>query len=549
MPRRSPAVLISLGSVGALLSATVPAVATPAVPDTGQPPVPQRYTAQALDWRPCSEEDLPDARQEARELLECAEYTAPQDWTAPAEGDDVTIAVSRLPSPGGDADRSLLTNPGGPGGPGRAFPAHFADRDTLRAEYNVVGFDPRGTGMSTNITCNGATADLDPLDPRDRSPANIDRILRATEDAAEACQRHSGELGPLVNTRQTVRDIDLLRELLDRDRISWIGYSAGTWLGAHYTEAFPERADRFVLDSSVEFTADWQESFRRQPRGFERRWRQDFLPWIAEHHDVYGYGRSAEEARAIYERVRAQLEDEPVEIDGTTVGPARFDERIIGSMYGKSAFPGLAEFLTATRTLTGEQAGPGERAEARRTLASVRIPNPPRGPRPLTVHPETSPDGDNAANPGEYDDAATASFWSIPCNETDWKGDRDSVRQESARLGEQYPLLGWGWLSQPCIFWDGEPVDLPTPTGEGVPPVLMVQSTTDPATPIEGARRAHRAFEGSAMLTVVDEGDHGLYASGNRCVDRTVEDYLVHDATPQDSVCKGTPLPEPRAAR
>ncbi|MDV6011045.1 alpha/beta hydrolase [Haloechinothrix sp. LS1_15] len=532
---RSLTASIAAVATGALLATAAPALAAPEAPapaTAGGQPAAHQYASQTLDWRPCTTDDLPGTPSDVADQLECATYQAPRDWNEPHSGDDITIAVSRLPARSTDAERSVLTNPGGPGAPGRSFPARFTERHELRAEYEVIGFDPRGTGMSANITCGSATSKLDPLDPRDRNPTNIERILNTTQQAVRACQRHSGELGPLINTFQTVHDIDLLRGLLDRERISWIGYSAGTWLGAHYAEMFTQHADRFVLDSAVEFTANWQESFAWQPRGFERRWRQDFLPWLAEHSDVYEFGHTGEDARQTYERLRSRLAEEPVELEGHEVGPAELDEVIVRGMYDKRAFPGLAEFLAVVRELVEEETSTGEVEITIDVLAHARATEPSPGPRPLVV-------GDR------YEDAATASFWTIPCNETRWQGDRTSVRHDSARIGNQYPLLGWGWLSQPCIFWQGEPVELPTPTGQGVPPVLIVQSTHDPATPIEGAMRAHRSFAGSAMLTVVDEGDHGLYAGGNTCVDQHVEDYLVHNQPPRDSVCQGTPLPDP----
>ncbi|MGH3450441.1 MAG: alpha/beta hydrolase, partial [Haloechinothrix sp.] len=481
---------------GLLVVTTATATAAPAAPT-----VPDRYAEQTIDWHDCAADELPHPAPPSADLLECGVFSAPRDWTDPRSDADLTIAISRLPATTGKADRTIVTNPGGPGAPGRAFPLRLREQDRVRAVFDIVGFDPRGTGKSTDITCGGATRDLDPLDPRDRGAENIELILDTTENAAQECQKRSGDLGPLINTFQTVRDIDLLRSLLDREKISWVGYSAGTWLGAHYATAFPDRVDRFVLDSNVEFTTDWQSSFDWQPMGFERRWRADFLPWIARYDSVYDFGRTGLHARLTYERVRAALQEQPVELDGQKIGPNEFDTQIIGAMYNKRAFIGLAEYLVAVRALTEDETSESERRAALTTLETLHTREIGPGPRPLVV-------------PIDDDDAYAASFWSIPCNETDWSGDRESVVVQSDRLGERYPLLGWGWLIQPCIFWHNDPISLPVPTGDGVPPVLMVQSTHDPATPLEGARRAHHNFEGSAMLTVIDEGDHGLYAGG-----------------------------------
>jgi pimeloyl-ACP methyl ester carboxylesterase len=146
-------------------------------------------------------------------------------------------------------------------------------------------------------------------------------------------------------------------------------------------------------------------------------------------------------------------------------------------------------------------------------------------------------------------DAYDASFWTIPCNEGPWTGNRSSVIKQSQKLIDQnLPLLGAGWLIQPCIFWQNEAVRLPVLNGEGVPPVLIVQSVHDPATPIEGATRAHRAFANSRMVTVTGEGDHGIYAGGNSAVDKVVEDVLVDGKVPDDQRLPGVPLPVPAGA-
>ena len=523
---------------GSLLAGVTPAMAvTPDAEDAALPlnstNIPARYADQVLDWHGCTADELPSAPPAGAEDIECATFTTPRDWNRTSERVDISIAVSRLKATGGEAKASVLTNPGGPGAPGRIFPARLRNQDKLRAQQDIVGFDPRGTGKSTNITCGGAIGTGSSLDPRDRDRRNLNLILDATRYAARSCQVKSGELGPLINTHQTVRDIDLLRVLLGREKINWVGYSAGTWMGAHYATAFPERTGRFVLDSATEFTTTWQKSFDWQPLGFERRWRQDFLPWMAKYDSIYHFGTTGEAARQTYEDLRAALADEPVDLDGETVGPNELDSTIAGALYNKRAFIGLAEHLVNLRTLTGD-ASTAQKTEAAKEVR-VKVAAEPEvfGPMPLMV-------------PVDESDAYDASFWTIPCNEGHWRGNRASVIWQSQQLIDQdLPLLGAGWLIQPCIFWKKKPIDLPEVDGEGVPPVLIVQSVHDPATPLEGAKRAHRAFENSRMLTITDEGDHGIYAGGNACADDVVEKYLVDGIVPEDSSCPGMPLPVP----
>jgi pimeloyl-ACP methyl ester carboxylesterase len=144
-------------------------------------------------------------------------------------------------------------------------------------------------------------------------------------------------------------------------------------------------------------------------------------------------------------------------------------------------------------------------------------------------------------------DAFSATFNAITCNDTPWRGDRASLVADSERLGTAHPLVGWYALSTGCVFWDRPAVELKAPTGVGVPPVLMVQTERDPATPVEGARRAAAGFAGARLLTVTDDGDHATYAiRGNRCVDGVVEAYLVDGVLPAEgATCPGLPVPPP----
>ncbi|WP_236790423.1 alpha/beta hydrolase [Amycolatopsis sp. GM8] len=519
---------------GTLLAGVTVAGAAPAGP-LNSTAIPGKYTSQVLNWHTCSTDELSGQTPPAgAEGIECATYQTPRDWYRTGDNIDLTIAVSRLKATS-DATASVLVNPGGPGAPGRIFPARLRNQAKLREHQEIVGFDVRGTGKSTNITCGGAIGTGNTLDPRDRSRGNLNLILDATKYAANSCQVKSGELGPLINTDQTVHDLDLLRVLLGRDKVNWVGYSAGTWLGAHYAQAFPNRTGRFVLDSNTEFTTTWQKSFDWQPLGFERRWREDFLPWLAQYDKLYHFGTTGDAARQTYEAVRAALAKQPVDVDGAPLSANELDSFIASELYSKRSFPALADYLVNVRTLTQNTAPADQEVAAKQKVKASNADEKALGPQPLVV-------------PTDYDDAYDASFWTIPCNEGPWTGNRSTAIRQSAQLGPQYPLLGWGWLVQPCIFWKNQPEPLPVLDGRGVPPVLMVQATHDPATPIEGAQRAHQAFKGSRMITVTGEGDHGIYAGGNAAVDKVVESYLVDGVVPDDESIPGMPLPVPPGA-
>ncbi|ATE56998.1 alpha/beta hydrolase [Actinosynnema pretiosum] len=499
------------------------------VEQTGQPeqtgqvaggrPIAERFLTQRIGWAPCAEPDLPG--------LECGSYRAPHDWNALGDQRVVTIAVSRLRTAEG-VTRSLLTNPGGPGAPGRWLPLRFASRQRLLASTEVIGVDVRGTGASTNLTC-GNLDWTTIADPRDRSRANTDLLYDAAQLQARACQSRSGDLGRVVTTEQTVRDLDLLRHLLGRPQADWVGYSGGTWIGAYYATFFPKRVGRFVLDSNADFTAPWKKILNDSfGPGFQRRFEVDYLPWVAKHDAHYRLGRAPQEVLRVYEAVRAAVKAEPFALeDGTVVTEILFDLLFAQTQYLKELFPQLTPLLSHLAHALGVVGGAEATGPVTASRATAAL----------------------AATPVRHPDAANATLHAIACNDTPFPGDRRSLAGEAERAGARYPFFGYYQPVAPCAFWNRPAIALPTPTGRGVPPVLMVQSERDPATPVEGAVRAHRAFAGSRLLTVLDEGDHGLYAGGNACVDDVVEAFLVDGVVPErDLTCRGMPLPEPLTA-
>ncbi|MFD5827273.1 alpha/beta hydrolase [Lentzea sp. NPDC060358] len=458
------------------------------------------FAQQEIRWQQCFDPAPPGA-----ERLECGTFTAPMDWADPRNGRTITIAVSRTRPLSGTAKTAVFTNPGGPGVPGRTVPLMFANRPKLSENAEIYGIDPRGTGDGSNVTCGGFDT-FGATDPRDRSRANLDLVHGGMELQAKFCQTRSGELGKFITTEQTVRDLDLLRQIIGRKKVDWLGYSGGSWMGAHYATYFPKTLDKIVLDSNTDFTGPWQGVFGDFGMGFERRFRVDFLPWVAKYDDVYHLGKTGEEVRQAYERTRAALGEQPVTLPEGTYHPAILDLTLAQGLYTKYSFDFAARKLAQ--------------------LAGAL-------PAPLSAQ-------------ASYPDATQATQLGILCNDTEFRGDRRFLERDAAADCARWPLLGHYQLMGPCAFWDRPDVQLRRPTGIGVPPTLMVQSVRDPATPVEGARKAHAGFAGSRMLTVQDEGDHGIYGGDNDCVNDVVERYLVDRVTPSgDLSCPGVPLPEP----
>lgn len=504
--RRLPLVAGAVTAALALMTSSVQAA-----------PVSQSLAAPKLAWKQCVKK--PPAKYAwAYKRLQCTSIKVPMNWKAP-KGAKITLRVSRVKATG-KSKGVVFTNPGGPGAPGWETPLGMvvAKRTKLLANLDIIGIDVRGTGFSTQLKCGNAYDQW--LDARDRSKGNITKLLAQTKRRAVACQKASGTFGKYVNTWQTVKDLDQIRKSLGQKKINWIGFSGGTWLGAYYARYFPKQTGRFVLDSNVLFTGTWQQSFSYQPMGFERRYRKDFLVWAAKNNNVYNMGDTADQVGQFYEDFRAVLAKQTVMIEDSEGNRSRlyaqkFDNLIAQSLYTKYYFADLAGFMSAF---------------------GHAVLDPARLAKKLVL-------------PAFDEEAGTfATFNAIRCNDTKYKGTPADLVTSSAKLGKAYPLIGWDTIEEDCAFWKRPALTLKRPVGTG-PRLLMIQSEHDPATPYEEALLAHKKYKNSRLVTVKGEGDHGIYAGDNPCVDKIVESYLVDGKYPaKDLSCTGPGIANARSA-
>jgi pimeloyl-ACP methyl ester carboxylesterase len=406
-----------------------------------------------------------------------------------------------------------------------ADPTEYIGRDKLTASEDLYGFDPRGTGRSTNTTCGAGSGTV--LDPHDRSQANLTRILDAEQKTAADCQQAGGELQPFVNTEQTVHDLDLLRTLVGRDKLSWIGTGKGAALGAYYATYFPGHVDKVVLDGTADFTVTTQQAAALQPMATQRRFEQDFLPWVAKNDARFHLGTTPAAVGRNYQDLRTALAAKSETIGDLDFDAATLDVFVIGGQGEAASFPTLAGLMSGLKALAAGQ------------------PLPPGTPQlPGFPGPDTG---------ATAEDAVTASAMAFDCNDTAWHGDRQSLIASSGEQAKRFPLIGAETIYQPCVFWHRPDVNLLKPTGRGGPQVLMIHGTTNPDQAYEGAVRSHRALAGSRLITVPDQGETVLYGNrhtANTCVNAAVESYLVDGKVPaHDLTCAATPLPDPAKAK
>ncbi|MGH8186976.1 MAG: alpha/beta fold hydrolase, partial [Steroidobacteraceae bacterium] len=195
--------------------------------------------------------------------MECGTLNVPLDYRNP-NGRTIDIAVSRIKSSRPDLRRGvLLLNPGGPGAQGLDMPRAglILFPQSVSTRYDLIGFDPRGIGRSNPVSCGLSALVTLQIFPPLEQPGGFQATADFMRNAADACAAVSGDLLPFITTRNTARDMDRLRQALGEQKISYLGYSYGTYLGTVYAQLFPTRTDRFVLDSAVNPNAVWRTQF------------------------------------------------------------------------------------------------------------------------------------------------------------------------------------------------------------------------------------------------------------------------------------------------
>ncbi|SDP62041.1 alpha/beta hydrolase [Lentzea jiangxiensis] len=482
----------------ALALSAVVLLTTSAAATAGPPDPLAGFYAQPVRWAQCGGK-LAD--------LECATLVAPLDYTEPA-GDRINLTISRRKATAPDRRRGVLfTNPGGPGGSGLGLPLFLAKSELVKV-YDVIGIDPRGVGGSTALNCRTAPAIAA---PESRPPdGEFGKWAAEAREAEEACQRSAGGIRQFISTPNTARDMDVVRGALGEHKINYLGYSYGTYLGAVYGTLFPNRLDRSVLDSAVHPEWIWHEQFRQQAVAY-RMDVEAWAEWVGQRHEKFGLGRSRDEVLAEVEEVAAKLHAAPVgEYDRSA-----FDGALgVGARY-RPLWSDLASIVVQLRS--GEQTQNAEGAQAGQVLANTGL-----------------------------EELRSGVFDTVTC-ESDWPTDLHVYYENMRMFRDRYPY-GFGIVRaapMTCTFRSFTPPEPPVRISrKGYPVGVVVQSEGDTQTQYAGGPAMAQRL-GHNLVTVVDEGKHGLYGGGNACVDAKVDRYLVDGALPgSSSECAGDPRPE-----
>ncbi|KZB87245.1 alpha/beta hydrolase [Amycolatopsis regifaucium] len=450
----------------------------------------------ALNWGACPEDV-------AAPGVECGTLKVPLDYRNPG-GATIDIAVSKLSSTKPAKRRGImLTNPGGPGGPGLTMPAGLRAAgmpSSVLDAYDVIGFDPRGIGRSTPVTC-----DLKPgqqtgnVPPYARDEAAVAERATYVAGIAKQCGESKTAANlPYITTANTARDMDRIREALGEKKLSYYGVSYGSYLGAVYSTMFPQQTDRVVIDSVTSPGGLDPATSRRLAEGFEDRF-PDFAKWAAARHASYGLGRTPRQVTAKFYELAAKLDTGAVPgIDGATFRASTF-----GALYSTRSFPILAQ---QWQGLDGEgvlkQAAETTQIDLAQLLSGQ-------------LH--------------------------VVCNDTNWPEDVATYQRNVAKDRVKYPMFGAAGANiWACASWPSEPIEPPVRIGDRGPSnILMVQNLRDPATPLSGARDMRRALGDRARIVTVDEGGHGVWLSDeNACGNNAVNRFFVEGKRPaHDTAC------------
>lgn len=458
------------------------------------------FYGQKLKWKDCGD-------------LQCARLTVPRDYSRPENGKTFVLPVAKAAT--ADRDRrigSLVYNPGGPGAGGaddlksdggESFGTKVRDR------FDIVSFDPRGVGGSKPaVKCaegegegegeDGGTEALHPRTADDRA-----RALAGARATAASCVKGSGSILRHVGTEDAARDMDVLRAALGDAELTYLGWSYGTSLGTAYAELFPRRVRALALDGAVDPSLDWSERAVSQAVGFQRAV-DDYAEYCA---DVAGDscpGRTPDEISDLIDGLYEQTAREPLPVDGEEYG---IDARTLLDVVTTAMYTPEAEWEDLSEALSDAGRGDGTRLA---DLASAED--------PATESHRRARGTDNS------DDAILA----VSCLDTPHPRSDRPYWNALARADKAAGVYGTTSVTDEltCEDWAAGTQRPHKVRADGVPPVLVVGTTGDPATPYEEAESLADQFPGGMLLTYEGLG-HTAYGRGDACVTDAVDAYLT----------------------
>ena len=456
--------------------------------------------------------------------LECGSLQVPLSYADP-NGRKLTLALSMVPAtaPKSQQQGVMLVNPGGPGASGLSLASDIAQglSPGVAADYDIVGFDPRGVGSSVPaLSCDPGFFSGDRPDyiPGNRAQEQV--LISRAKMYAAGCEKRFGWLLPYMTTVNVARDMDSIRAAFGVQQINYYAFSYGTYLGQVYATLFPHRVRRMVLDSTVDPTGVWWADNIQQDYAFQGRM-DAFFAWAAKYDGTYRLGSTAAQVQAAWYRARSRLGAHPISgPSGPLIGPDEFDDTFLLGGYLNTLWPGLAQALSAYLN---------------------------SGSTSLLV---SQYQANGVQNENEF-----AVYNAVQCADVNWPRSWAYWNTATEQVYRTAPFQAWdnAWYNAACAFW---PVTGPAKPlqirGAGLPPILMLQGTLDAATPYAGAQDAHRLLPSARMVVVRGGGNHGqsMEFPADTCVQNYLNSYLANGALPEaaglvNATCAPVPDPAP----
>jgi len=486
------------------------ASATGGAPDTG-PIVPVDST---LRWHSCG------GLIAQMGIHDCTTLSVPVNYADPA-GRHISLALDMVPAtaPVSQQQGILLVNPGGPGGSGLSLAAEVAQglSPNVAQDYDIVGFDPRGVGASVpELSCDPGFFSGPRPNYIPASAAAEQVMITRAKTYADDCEQKFGWLLPYMTTQNVARDLDSIRAAFGVAKINYLAFSYGTYIGQVYATLFGSRLRRMVLDSTVDPTGVWYTDNVDQDYAFQGRMNA-FYAWVAQYDSTYNLGSTAAQVRASYYRARNQLQAHPV---NGTIGADELDDTYLLGGYDDQLWPGLAQALSSylnsgsTTALIGQYQSYGTQ------------------------------------NENEF-----AVYNAVECADVGWPRSFAYWTSDTEMVYKTAPFYAWGnaWFNASCAFWPVHGPAEPLPIkGAGLPGILMLQGTLDPATPYAGAQDAHRLLPSARMVVVEGGGNHGqsFEQPPDACVQNYLNAYLATGSLPHgaglvNATCPAVANPTP----
>lgn len=494
---RSMRIILPLVLGLGLLAAGQPAMATRSDQPSRTPL--ESFYSQKLDWSDCGGG------------FQCAKLAVPLDYAKPSQ-EKIEISVIRLRASGNSRIGSLVLNPGGPGGSGVDYARAAKNVVTpgVRARFDIVGFDPRGVGASTPVTCLTAPQ-LDAfiaLDATPDTPAEVKALDLAGKQYAQACQAKSGKLLAHVGTADAARDMDVLRAALGDKGLTYLGKSYGTSLGATYAELFPKKVRALVLDGAVDPTLPFIDMNAVQARGFETAFRA-FLKDCFTAADCPFKSRTVGKAFAELDALLAHADSKPLK---NTQDSRKINEAIVAigtltPLYERAAWPVLRQALATAFKGDG--------------TILLRISDIYYGRRPDGSFPNQN-------------DANIA----INCVDRVYPSSPAAYAAKVRKLAPKAPHFGDYVVggATPCAYWPVKSLGTRKPlTAKGAAPIVVVGTLRDPATPYAWSKALASQLTSGVLISYDGDG-HTAYKTNSTCVDQLVDKYLISRAAPKADV-------------